>query len=156
MNNMYKIKHYYLLVTFLSFISIGVLATDVISYAYDYAGNRISRKVVVYSSTLSHSKQQTEDPAPVEEQLGEQKITVYPNPTKGVLAVEITGGNDKPTTAEGEEIRILLFSAQGIQLQNLKTKKGLTPVNMLTYPTGWYVLRVQAGDKVTEFKIVKQ
>jgi len=156
MNYFYKTKQHYLLFLFLSLISISALATDVISYAYDNAGNRISRKVVVYTTTLTHAKKQTEDPTPIEEQLGEQKITVYPNPTKGALAVEITGGNDKPAEAGGDEIRILLFSAQGTQLQSIKAVTGITPVNILTYPSGWYVLRVQAGEKVIEFKIVKQ
>jgi len=107
---MYKTKQYYLLFLFLSLISISALATDVISYAYDNAGNRTSRKVVVYTTTLTHAKKQTQDPKPVEEQLGERKITVYPNPTKGALAVEITGGNDKPAAEGGDELRILLFS----------------------------------------------
>lgn len=156
MNHFYKTKHYYLLFLFLSLISMTGSSQNIVSYAYDNAGNRISRQVVVYTTTLKHAKENTEDPAPVEEQLGERKIMVYPNPTKGALAVEITGGNDKPVLAGGDEIRILLFSAQGIQLQNMKAETGKNPINMLSYPTGWYVLRIQAGDEVTEFKIVKQ
>ena len=89
-------------------------------------------------------------PAPVEEQLGDRKIFVFPNPTKGALAVEITGGNDK------DEIRIMLISAQDVQLQSMKVVTGSTPINMQSYPPGWFILRIQAGDKVTELKIIKQ
>ena len=89
-------------------------------------------------------------PAPIEEQLGDRKILVYPNPTKGALAVEITGGSDK------DDIRIVLISAQGIQLKNLKAITGITAIDMHIYPPGWFILRVLAGDKVTEFKIIKQ
>lgn len=144
MNHLHKPLRY-LLFLFLVAFTLQGMATDVISYAYDNAGNRISRKVVVYISRAKKG-----DPAPVEDQLGERKITVYPNPTKGVLAIEITGGDAK------DEIHLILYSAQGTQLQNLKVTATTTPVNMSAYPGGWYILRVQAGEKVTEFKIIKQ
>jgi len=67
-----------------------------------------------------------------------------------VLAVSITGGNDK------DEIRMVVISSQGIQLQALKTATGTTTIDMSPYPSGWYILRVLAGDKATEFKIIKQ
>ena len=126
------------------------MAQKVVSYAYDYAGNRISRQVVNLNSNPKHAKATVDNPAPAVEQLGERTITVYPNPTKGALAVEITGGNEK------DEVRIVLISAQGIQLQNRKVETGTTPVDMHAYPPGWFILRVLAGDKVKEFKIIKQ
>jgi len=140
-------KQFYLLFSFLLILSSG-MAQNIVSYAYDNAGNRISRKVVNLNSNPSHVK--ASEPAPVEDQLGERKITVYPNPTRGALAVEITGGNDK------DAIQLIVFSAQGVQLQNVKVTATTTPVNMSAYPGGWYILRVQAGEKVTEFKIIKQ
>jgi len=150
MKHLHKTKNRILLILFLlSFLSSGI-AQNIVSYAYDNAGNRISRKIVLLTSNPTHVKKDTIAPAPVEEQLGERKILVYPNPTKGALAVDITGGNDK------DELQIVLISAQGIQLQTLKAVTGTTPVNMLHYPPGWFILRVKAGDKMTEFKIIKQ
>jgi hypothetical protein len=140
-------KQFYLLFSFLLFLSSGVAQT--VSYGYDNAGNRIFRKIVTLTKVQA-VKKSSETPAPAIDQLGERKITVYPNPTKGALAVEITGGDTK------DEIRLILFSAQGTQLQNLKVTATTTPVNMSSYPGGWYILRVQAGEKVTEFKIIKQ
>jgi len=151
MKHVHKTIPYYLLFLFL--LSFSIQATSqqqIVSYAYDNAGNRISRKVENITPPPAHAKKAVVDPIPVEEQLGERKITIYPNPTKGSLAVEITGGSDK------DELRIVLISAQGIQLQNLKVEKGINPIDMHTYPPGWFILRVQAGDKVTEFKIIKQ
>ena len=153
MNHLHKKPNQFLLFLFLVLFAITgkVQCQSIISYAYDNAGNRISRKVVLFSSNPTHVKKDTvSTPAPVAEQLGDRKITVYPNPTQGALAVDITGGNDK------DEMQIVLISAQGIQLQVLKAVTGTTPVNMLHYPPGWYILRVQAGDKMTEFKIIKQ
>jgi hypothetical protein len=153
MNYLHKTTNLFLLILFLlSFSMEGkVQCQSIVSYAYDNAGNRISRKVVLLSSNPTHVKKDTiSTPAPVAEQLGDRKITVFPNPTKGDLAVDITGGNDK------DEMQIVLISAQGIQLQTLKAVTGTTPVNMLHYPPGWFILRVKAGDKMTEFKIIKQ
>ena len=151
MNYLHKTTPYYLLLLFIvSFSMMGMAQQQMVSYAYDNAGNRISRKVVDLNSNPPHAKKFVEDPPPVEEQLGERKIAIYPNPTKGALAVEITGGNDK------DKLSIVLISAQGIQLQTMKAEVGKTPVDMHLYPSGWYILRIQAGDKVTEFKIIKQ
>lgn len=145
-----KTYYYFLLLWLLSFSMVGK-TQNIVSYAYDNAGNRISRKVVDLNSNPPHAKKTVEDPPPpVEEQLGERKITIYPNPTKGALAVEITGGDNK------DELRILLISSQGVQLQTIKAVIGSTRVDMQVYPAGWYILRVHAGDKFTEFKIIKQ
>ena len=149
MTYLHKTTPYYLILLFLFSFSMTSMAQEV-SYAYDNAGNRISRKIVPLNSNPPHAKKTVDDPPPVEEQLGERKIAIYPNPTKGALAVEITGGNDK------DALRIVLLSAQGIQLQTLKAEIGKTPVDMHLYPSGWYILRIQAGEKVTEFKIIKQ
>jgi len=151
MKHLHKKTNLYLLLLFLGLYPMTGMAQNIVSYAYDNAGNRISRKIVLLSSNPTHVKKDTIVPAPVEEQLGARKITVYPNPTKGALTVEIAGGNDK------DEIQIVLISAQGIQLKALKAADtGTTPVDMHLYPSGWYILRVKAGDKVTEFKIIKQ
>ncbi|MDD4991754.1 MAG: T9SS type A sorting domain-containing protein [Paludibacter sp.] len=142
-------KTFCVILIMLSILSQLGVAQNVVSYAYDNAGNRISRKVVVYNTNLTHAKK-TVDPPPVEEQLGERTIKVFPNPTKGALAVDISGGSDK------DQLRIILYNADGKQLLNKQVQQGTTPVNMTAYPAAYYILRVQAGEKVTEFKIIKQ
>ncbi|MDD4991604.1 MAG: T9SS type A sorting domain-containing protein [Paludibacter sp.] len=149
MKHLQKPTFYYFLLLLLSFSIQGICQSNVVSYSYDNAGNRISRRVVVYSTNLTHAKKIV-DPAPVEEQLGERSIKVFPNPTKGALAVEITGGSDK------DPLRIILYNADGKQLLNKQVQQGTTPVNMAGYPAAYYILRVEAGEKVTEFKIIKQ
>lgn len=145
------VPFYLLLLIFILFTLTGV-SDNIVSYAYDNAGNRISRKVVDLNSNPSHAKKDTTAvlAPPVIEQLGDRAISIYPNPTKGALAVDITGGNVK------DELRILLLSSQGVQLQMIKAVIGRNTVDMQVYSTGWYILRIQAGDKVTEFKIIKQ
>jgi len=124
-----------------------------ISYAYDLAGNRISRKLVTLGSGVSHVKKQgsiTEpEPTAMEEKLGDNTITIYPNPTKGALAVGISG-------EILNKISITLYTAQGALLQNKIADSDITPIEMNSYSVGWYILRVIAEGKVTEFKVIKQ
>ena len=108
----------------------------------DNASNSISRRIAPLYSSPAHVKK-NEQLAPVEDQLGERKITVYPNPTKGSLAVEINGGDDK------DELRIILYNTDGKQLQNKKVEQGTTPINMSSYPAAYYILRVVADEKAT-------
>jgi len=108
MKHVYKTKPYFLVFLFLIAFTINGIGQNIVSYAYDNACNRITRKIVLLCSNPMHIKIDTIAPAPVEEQLGERKITVYPNPTKGELKVDITGGNIK------DEISIRLINAKVI------------------------------------------
>jgi len=149
MKHLHKLPYYLLLLLLATFSLQGMAQNTIVSYAYDNAGNRISRKIVNLTVTPnpSHVKKSEE---PVEEQLGERTIKIYPNPTKGALAVEITGGNEK------DELQIILFNPDGKQLINKQVQQGTIPINMNDYPSTYYILRVRAGEKVTEFKIIKQ
>jgi len=154
MMNSNKSKHCFLLFSFLLFLSIPAVAQQqaqrMVSYTYDNAGNRIVRKIVILETAFSNGQKGEKTPAPTEEKLGDRTLKIYPNPTKGALAVEISGGNEK------DEIQIQLFNAQGVQLQNTKSPVGKTPMDMTAYPSGWYILRVMDGERKTEFKIIKQ
>jgi len=142
-------KHHLLFILCLATLNTVFIKAQTVSYAYDMAGNRILRKIVSLNSNPSYTKQNAEDPAPIEELLGERTIKIYPNPTKGSLALEILGGNDK------DQLGFILYNADGKQLQNKKVEPGTTPINMSIYPEAYYILRVMAGDKMTEFKIIK-
>ncbi len=142
-------KQLYLLLSFSLILSTG-MAQSKVSYAYDLAGNRISRKVVDLYSNPSHVKKDSLVAQAVTDQLGERKITVYPNPTQGALAVEITGGD------ASDRLHIRVFNADGKLLQNKVVQQGSTPINMSAYPTAYYILRIESGTKSREFKIIKQ
>ena len=144
---LHKFKFHLIFLLFMA-VSMSGFSQQIVSYAYDNAGNRISRKIVDLSVTPNPTH--VKAAAPVEEQLGERKITIFPNPTKGMLAVQIEGGNDK------DELSIILYNATGQQLLNKQVQLGTTPINMSTYPKAYYILRVQAGEKATEFKIIKE
>ncbi len=93
---------------------------------------------------------QQPDTTVISDKLLERKINVYPNPTHGMLGVEIKGGNSD------EEVRIIVYGGQGAQLHNIKAQTGVNPIDMSAAPNGWYILRIQAGNKRKEFKIIKK
>ncbi len=131
-------------------LPIGLIAqSNKVSYTYDQAGNRITRTITLNSAG---AKQHTEttDSVVVKDMIGERTITVYPNPTKGALNIEITGGDDK------SRIHLMLFNADGKRLQNKTVQPGIHPIDMTAYPVAFYILKVQDGDKFTEYKIIKQ
>ena len=60
-----------------------------IKYTYDESGNRIKKEIVL-SSTRSLLSEDDEQEAYTEE-IQSHQITIYPNPTKGLLNVKIAG-----------------------------------------------------------------
>lgn len=74
--------------------SIFTVQSQSIAYYYDQAGNRIARRVIVVTNPSQIVKHNpgTKDSTVVKDMLGEQTVVIYPNPTRGMLGVEITGG----------------------------------------------------------------
>lgn len=138
-----------LLLIFQWLIAISMYSQTV-SYTYDQAGNRISRKVITLPPPPQGAKQQFSDSTVVQDMMGERTITVYPNPTRGALGVEIKGGDTE------DALYITLFSGHGVQLYNGIAQPGINPIDVTAYPKGWYILRVQAGEERKEFKVIKE
>jgi hypothetical protein len=119
-----------------------------ILFSYDAAGNRQQRTIVWKSSEVNIDS--IHAVKPITEYLDEMKITIYPNPTQGQLSVEIT---NMPQDASGE---ITIHNLEGKQMQNLKTLESANKFDLSFYPMGIYVLRIKVGQKVSEWKIVKE
>lgn len=82
--------------------------------------------------------------------MGERTITVYPNPTQGILSIEIKGGDIE------EVVHLYIYNGQGAMLYKAVAQQGLNPLNLTSYPSGWYILRVQLPEQGKEFKIIKE
>jgi hypothetical protein len=148
--NRYNMKNT-LLFLLLFFTSFYVFSDGTISYTYDAAGNRIARKYVTATLTRSaNASNEQPDSTNVEAGLGELKVTLYPNPTRGTIVVGITGYDSQTP------ILLTLFTPDGKLLKSLSAQSDRTPIEMASYAAGWYLLRVVSGDKTLEFKIIKQ
>ena len=145
----HKIPKTQLLLLMLLFAT-AVLAQDRISYQYDNAGNRVSRTIVVANPSLVKGKTATPDSVVVQERMGSREIKIYPNPTRGMLGVEIKGGDSN------DKLRLQLFAANGSMLINTQATEGLNSIDLAQQPPGIYVLVIFAGKNRTEYKIVKE
>lgn len=134
-------------------------------YQYDGAGNRTYREWI----TLPGSKLQSEELEEenlfesgndnnndkkgssnvFEDRLNEYNIKIFPNPTKGVLKIQI------------EELRnigatIFLFSNSGQQLVEKEYGGQNVLVDLTSFPSGVYILSIQIDEIKGEWKIVKE
>jgi hypothetical protein len=124
---------------------------DVFVFTYDEHGNRIKREVKTITITKPQQvKKNMQDMEPTEDQMGERTIKIFPNPTHGDLNIDVTNLNPK------EELRMELYNINGTQLYNARVQEGSNPLDMNTYPSTVYILRLVSGSEKMEYKIIKE
>jgi hypothetical protein len=124
------------------------LAQDKVSYSYDAAGNRISRIIVMGELRADEPEVQEEETA-YSEMLSELLIKIYPNPTRGLIRIEI---QNLPV---GETANITLYELSG-KLITMKQTSESTEIDITGQPAGIYLMKIIAGEKQTEWKIIKK
>ncbi|AOW19528.1 hypothetical protein LPB138_02025 [Urechidicola croceus] len=75
------------------------------------------------------------------------KISIYPNPTRGLLNIKIANLSSDYT--------IEIFNIQGKVVLSKSMKQSEETVNIENLPTGVYLLKTQINDKVYTQKIIK-
>lgn len=145
-----KQKAVLLLLSVLSlWISPNVCAQQRINYTYDEAGNRTKREIVL-SSTRSVSENEEEASETYEEKLRETKVTIYPNPTKGMLRVDISGVDNF------EDARISLYDLNGKLLQQWTNISQSNVIDLSGQTPAMYIMQVTYNGYVSRWKIVKE
>ena len=125
------------------------LQAQKVCITYDKAGNRTNRTICL------KSKEATSDSVsiakiPITENMGEMLITLYPNPTKGQLTIQITN-----ITCETEGA-LELYDLSGRLVIVQKTVGESTMLDISRYPLGIYLMRIRICDKVSEWRIIKE
>jgi len=114
-------------------------------YTSDLDGNMIHRKVLtVRSATVSD-----EEKDPISDEIGEQKVTIYPNPTRGHFQVELALLDEKLKNY------FIIYSLSGTKIKQNKISNVLTDIDISNYPSGTYLLDIFLGDKVSRWKVIK-
>ena len=137
-------------------------------YTYDNNGNRIQRQYIPLKMsqdtvvTDSNSTVNTIDSASIaaisqttqqqqyEAMLGEQKITVYPNPTKGELQIDITN------FATGSKGFIYVTDLQGRVIYRNENINSTNILNLSSVVNGEYILKIVMNNTSKEWIIVKE
>ena len=104
-----------------------------IKYTYDNAGNRLTRQKEIVVQTRGALSDE-EEPSVYEEELSETKVTIYPNPTRGMLKVDISG------VEKFENARISLYDLTGKLLQQWAGISQSNEIDLSERTPGMYVL----------------
>jgi hypothetical protein len=125
-----------------------------VKYKYDDSGNRIQRNVIILPATRAsateHETIKDLEMPRYEDLLGERKVVIYPNPTRGMIMIEFQG------YGEMNDARLLLYNMQGSLLQQVNNVESQTTLDLTPYPTGMYILHLIEGINRSEWKIIKQ
>jgi hypothetical protein len=138
-----------LLFIFTFFATTGLFAQGV-NYQYDNAGNRTARVINMQSSSPMNSSQETTETLSLDDLVSNQKIKIYPNPTEGLLAVEIIDFTEQIKA----EIQITDMSGRTINRKKIET--GYTSFDLSNQSPGLYLLRIQINGESVTWKIIKK
>jgi len=125
------------------------------TYGFDASGNRISRHVIYLRSakinkdSLSLTSPKVKESAVIKETLDNREIQIYPNPTRGLIRVDIP-------LSENDLARISLYDMQGRLLMDMKSAGTSTEVDLSGQPAGIYLMRIFLNNKPATWKIIKQ
>nr|WP_297169063.1 T9SS type A sorting domain-containing protein [uncultured Dysgonomonas sp.] len=135
-----------LLLIFLT-MPLYMIGQNKIKYSYDDAGNRIKREIVLSSLKSAISSDQITS---FIEEVADQKIIIYPNPTKGQLTIEIT---DPENTVTGN---LTIFNLRGQVIAKEQISSTRTSIDISTEPRGAYILHININEETSAWKIIKE
>lgn len=146
-------RNYFLPVLLLALLlaaSLPALAqTKVFEYTYDASGNRTQREYIqLKSAAVPGDESLSEEQKILEDALDRHGIKIYPNPTKGKIAVSIAG-------LEKEPARVLVFSPQGKLIADKEFTGTENTVDLSAQPAGIYLMKIVVGQLSSDWKIVK-
>ena len=128
-----------------------VYSQNKVSYGYDAAGNRTSRTIIYPPPKPAPAAIEEEQPAAVySEVFSGIELKIYPNPTDGLLKVEI---HNLP---ENQTADILLYNLSGNLISSHREVNDFVTLDISAQPPGTYLMRIIAGEYRTEWKIIKK
>jgi len=127
--------------------------SQTITYDYDASGNRVERVIVLEKGKkINQDSEESEKKEVVlDDSFDEGTLKIYPNPTKGLLKLEI------PTTwTEDAPVRIMVFSMNGAKLIDENVSSYQWDVDLSRFQNGMYILNILRGNIISRWKIIKQ
>lgn len=107
----------------------------------------VSANIVTASVIEGVQQPFTIDQLSIEEALPlTEKVTIYPNPTKNHVVVELENSQG--------EVGFRLYGLEGRLLQNGTLQESVT-LDLSDYPTGTYLLYLDGGQKKNVYRIIK-
>ena len=132
----------------IALLAIFRISGQSISFTYDADGNMTLRYVITLRSAVAE-EDETEVSEISSTELSEQKITIYPNPTQGQIAIEVTPFDVQKKCF----LRLFDLSGKVINTQKIETKR--TELEIVG-AAGIYLLDIHLGENISKWKIIKQ
>ena len=123
-------------------------AQTTFSFTYDAAGNRLSRIIPLKSASIENKDTLANNQLTFEDLIGNRPVKIYPNPTKGLLKVEIPFTDEPSATLK-------IFSLQGGLVISKDVSSVFTEIDLSNQPAGMYILRIGIRELTSEWKIIK-
>lgn len=147
-----KVTFIFILFLFVLLASGTAYSQTSYQYTYDTSGNRLTRTVILLKSATipNDSLMAKELKQSIDDQIGLQKTRIYPNPTKGLLRIDLPALTDQEATIRLHDSNGRLFIQQTAVEQN-------NELNLSAFPAGIYIMSIQIGrDDRKEWKIIKE
>ncbi len=142
-------KHFFLACLFIVAFAIEAKAQNSVVYAYDNAGNRTERTVVLTKSVQGESNNSEY----FKEELGKQVVKIYPNPTDGLLSVEIINISDSDKVSG--KLYLYDMTGQLLKKEEINSEKKIE-FDLSKNVDGVYLLKIQMKEIESTWKIIKK
>jgi hypothetical protein len=133
-----------LIISLLLSATIGIHAQSV-TYTYDSAGNRTARVII-----LNKSPQAQKTTTVLPDLIAEKAIVIYPNPTDGILTVEIKDYTDDV------QADFRLTDLSGRLISSRKATSATQTFDLSRQTAGIYLLQIRIDGESTVWKIIKK
>jgi len=81
--------------------------------------------------------------------LTEDAVSVYPNPSYGMLNLQLENFN-------GDEVNARIYSMNGQEVMNHQVNAANSVINVVSLNPGAYVLRLESGEEVFTQKFIRK
>lgn len=139
-----KISKWFLY-AFLCLNTCYVSSQNKLNYTYDNAGNRIERVIPLSVKAISEVQ-----PVVFEEEIAQRIVKIYPNPTKGQLAVEISD------TEKLKSGKLFIYNMKGQLILNKKIVSTRSDLDISSKSNGVYILYIDLDGERSSWKIIKE
>ena len=131
-------------------------------FNYDDAGNMTKHTIVLWVSKTAPADDTTkvlepevefdEEQPPIEDHILSNKILIYPNPTRGLLRVQLDGYDPN---RDGSAM-VSAHSMVGVKVVERVLNEPTTTIDMSRHPAGIYILTVRIGEHARQWRVVKE
>lgn len=118
------------------------------TFAYDASGNRTSRTIALKSAFIPQNDTIAAKQETFEDLIGNRPVKIYPNPTRGLIQVELP-------LIENLNAIIRVYGTQGALIREVRVKDFTTDIDLSQHPNGLYILRISIDDLSSEWRIIK-